>query len=194
MFLRWKRINRICPGRRLPFCLHRDLYQHKWYSHHLEASCLNMKIFCGLIKYVKCGGILKILNDGHRCVVGGRGLYCLYWTVPVPGIPSQAGHCKTLYTAAIQLSSSVLISDFKIDTKCQLEWKSVPTFTIFPTFSRHRPIRVDEHCASASVITIRQFVGNDQCYWCLITGKISCGRNNKQITWKQIKKKVLISN
>ena len=49
------------------------------------------------------------------------------------GYPSQAGHCKTLYTTAIQLSS-LLISDFKIDTKCQLEWKLVPTFTIFPTF------------------------------------------------------------
>ena len=108
-------------------------------------------------------------------VVGGWG-YIVYIELcqAMPGI--QAGHCKTLYTAAIQLSSSVLISDFKIDTKCQLEWKSVPTFTIFPTFSE---IRVDEHCAS--VITIRQFVGNDQCYWCLITGKISSGRNNKQI-------------
>ena len=117
-------------------------------------------------------------------VVSGWG-YIVYIELcqAMPGI--QAGHRKTLYTAAIQLSSSVLISDFKIDTKCQLEWKSVPTFTIFPTFSE---IRVDEHCAS--VITIRQFVGNDQCYWCLITGKLSSGRNNKQITWKQIKKKV----
>ena len=164
MFVRWKRINRICPGRCLPFCLQRILYQHKWYTHGSKLSEYK-NILCGLIKYVKCGGILKILNDGHRCDSSGReGLYCLYWTVPGPGIPSQAGHCKTLYTAAIQLSSSVLISDFKIDTKCQLEWKSVPTFTIFPTFSRHRQIRVDEYCPL--VITIRQFVGNAQCYWC----------------------------
>ena len=188
MFLRWKRINRICPGRRLPFCLHRDPYQHKWYSRGSQLS--KHEDILWFDKVCKMWRNIKILNDGHRCHYSGWGLYCLYWTVP--GIPSQAGHCKTLYTAAIQLSSSVLISDFKIDTKCQVEWKSVPTFTIFPTFSRHRPIRVDEHCAS--VITIRQLVGNDQCYWCLITGKISRGRNNKQITWKQIKKKVLISN
>ena len=53
-------------------------------------------------------------------VVSGWG-YIVYIELcqAMPGI--QAGHCKTLYTAAIQLSSSVLISDFKIDTKCQLE-------------------------------------------------------------------------
>ena len=54
-------------------------------------------------------------------VVGGWGYIVYIELCQDRGFQIQAGHCKTLYTAAIQLSSSVLISDFKIDTKCQLE-------------------------------------------------------------------------